>query len=90
MKLSLLIIFIGIYAYAQVTTDAAFGNNGKIATGFGASNNKATTVAVQPDGKIIVGGSSYSAKSKSFSERDSDNFTLIDIIVMEPLTIHLE
>ena len=79
MKLinTLFFTFLGFCSYAQVTTDTTFGNNGKVITGFGASNNKATTVAVQPDGKIIVGGNSYSAKSKSFTEGDSDNFTLI-------------
>lgn len=79
MKLvyTFLIILAGLYSYAQVTTDPSFGNNGKVATGFGASNNKATTVAVLPDGKIIAGGSSYSAKSKNFGQVDSDNFTLI-------------
>lgn len=37
--------------------DSSFGVNGKVVTGFGSSDNKAVAIVIQPDGKMIVGGS---------------------------------
>jgi uncharacterized delta-60 repeat protein len=38
------------------TLDASFGTGGKVMTSFGAANDRATAVALQPDGKIVVAG----------------------------------
>ena len=37
--------------------DTSFSNDGKLMTNFGSSDNKARTIAIQSDGKIIVAGS---------------------------------
>lgn len=58
--------------------DISFGNGGKVTTGFGTNNNsKANAVAVQPDGKIIVGGAAYTANTANTWQKDSDNITLV-------------
>jgi uncharacterized delta-60 repeat protein len=36
--------------------DTSFGSNGKTTTPFGSSHNVASSVAIQPDGKILAGG----------------------------------
>src|SRR5215813_10188081 len=38
------------------TLDATFGTNGKVTTDLGSPYEEATSVAVQPDGKIVVAG----------------------------------
>src|SRR5262245_39163322 len=38
--------------------DAGFGAGGKVTTGFGGRYERATSVALQPDGKIVVAGQS--------------------------------
>ncbi len=43
------------------TLDASFGTNGKVTTDFGASDDGAKAVAVQPDGKILVAGHTLGA-----------------------------
>ena len=57
--------------------DPTFGNNGKTHTGFGASNAQARAVVTQPDGKIIVAGSAYSANPKNLYRTDTNNAVLI-------------
>jgi uncharacterized delta-60 repeat protein len=37
--------------------DTSFGNGGKVTTNFGSNNEDAVSVVIQPDGKILVGGS---------------------------------
>jgi uncharacterized delta-60 repeat protein len=37
--------------------DTTFGVNGKVVTGFGSNDSKANAIVLQPNGKIIVGGS---------------------------------
>ena len=59
------------------TLDATFGNNGKVHTGFGESNSRANAVAVQPDGKIIVGGTAYTANTVNSWEKDTNNLLLV-------------
>ena len=55
---TLFVILIASNSFSQSgNLDITFGNNGKVHTAFGTSNSKANAVAVQPDGKIIVGGS---------------------------------
>ncbi len=58
--------------------DPSFGDSGKVHTGFGNNNtSRARAVAVQPDGKVIVGGSAYTANTVNSWEKDSDNTILI-------------
>ena len=60
-----------------VAFDPTFGNSGKTHTGFGVTNAKAYVVVTQPDGKIIVGGSAYSANPKNLYATDTNNAVLI-------------
>ncbi len=55
-------------AYAQAVTqlDAAFGLNGRIAVELGVKNS-GHAVVVQPDGRIVVGGSSSQGGALNFS-----------------------
>jgi uncharacterized delta-60 repeat protein len=46
--------------------DPNFGKNGRTAVEIGAYGSRANAVAVQPDGKIVVGGSSAGAAGKDF------------------------
>lgn len=67
-----------LHAFSQSgTLDGAFGSNGEVHTGFGTNNSIADALAVQPDGKIIVGGSAYSANTVKSWERDTDNAVLV-------------
>lgn len=45
---------------ANGSLDTTFGNNGWVSTTFVNSNEGATSVAIQPDGKIVVGGNIHS------------------------------
>src|SRR5215469_6195534 len=38
--------------------DLSFGNGGKVITDFSANDDRATCIAIQSDGKIVVGGTS--------------------------------
>jgi uncharacterized delta-60 repeat protein len=80
MKLiyTLFLLITSTIAFSQIVElDATFGNNGKVHTGFGTSQNKASAVAVQPDGKIIVGGSAYSANTNNSWQNDTENSVLV-------------
>lgn len=61
MKNTLLLLFIflsSIKLQAQSgEIDTTFGVNGKVVTGFGPNDNRANAIVLQPDGKLIVGGS---------------------------------
>ena len=50
--------------------DTSFGTGGKITTGIGSINDYCTCVAVQSDGKIIVGGYTHTAA-------DTTNFAMV-------------
>lgn len=77
-KLLLLFLVFTIKVLSQSgTLDTSFGINGKVHTGFGLNNSMANAVAVQPDGKIIVGGSAYSANTVNSWERDANNAVLV-------------
>ncbi|WP_018615322.1 hypothetical protein [Segetibacter koreensis] len=39
--------------------DNTFGNNGKVITDFGGGSSSATSIAIQDDGKLVVGGNVY-------------------------------
>ena len=74
----LLILLKSTFILSQtVAFDTTFGNNGKTHTGFGMSDAKAYVVVAQPDGKIIVGGSAYSANPKNLYATDTNNAVLI-------------
>ncbi len=45
--------------YSNGNLDSSFGNNGKVTTAAGPDNDYARSVALQPDGKIIVVGTTY-------------------------------
>ncbi|MGK4567771.1 hypothetical protein [Flavobacterium sp. 3HN19-14] len=55
-KLLLLTLLFTLNAISQ-ELDPTFGNNGKTVTGFGNNRSSANAAALQPDGKLIVGGS---------------------------------
>jgi uncharacterized delta-60 repeat protein len=78
-KIVLLLLFLkSTFILSQtIDFDSSFGNNGKTHTGFGISDAKANTVVTQPDGKIIVGGSAYSANPKNLYKTDTDVAILI-------------
>ena len=48
--------------------DASFGAGGKVLTDFGSTNDFAWSVAVQPDGKIVVAGDSYIGLSSDYDD----------------------
>jgi len=60
-----------------VAFDPTFGNSGKTHTGFGVTNAKAYVVVTQPDGKIIMGGSAYSANPINLYTTDTNNAVLV-------------
>ncbi len=49
------------------TLDNSFGVGGKVTTDFGAGNDYGWSVAIQPDGKIIVAGESYNGTDVDFT-----------------------
>jgi uncharacterized delta-60 repeat protein len=65
MKKSLLLILISellpaAFLFAQPgTLDIRFGGDGKVSTGFEDFNDQAGAMIVQPDGRIVLAGSSY-------------------------------
>src|SRR5215469_7007501 len=48
------------------TLDASFGTSGKVTTDFGGPNDQAESVAVQPDGKIVVAGAAGQYINRGF------------------------
>src|SRR5207248_1833694 len=57
--------------------DPSFGNGGKVTTLIGGNNCDGSAVAIQADGKIIVGGDSYNGTSYDFTlARYNSNGTL--------------
>ncbi|WP_294819573.1 T9SS type A sorting domain-containing protein [uncultured Flavobacterium sp.] len=75
---TLLIALLSLQGFSQSgTIDLTFGNNGKVTTGFSSANSRANAVAVQPDGKIIMGGFAHTANTVNTWQRDSDNFALV-------------
>lgn len=54
--------FLLIFYNANGTLAPFYGNNGKVISDFG-RNETATSVAVQPDGKVLVGGTAYDTAS---------------------------
>ena len=57
-KLTLVIVFYTLVSFSQSgDLDTSFGVNGKVVTGFGPNDSRANAIVIQPDGKMIVGGS---------------------------------
>lgn len=80
MKLiyTLFLLIASTITFSQIVElDATFGDNGKVHTGFGTNLSKASAVAVQADGKIIVGGSAYTANTNNSWQNDSENSVLV-------------
>ncbi|MCD4789366.1 MAG: T9SS type A sorting domain-containing protein [Bacteroidales bacterium] len=46
--------------------DASFGFDGKMMTDFNGNIDKARSIVIQPDGKIVVGGTAYTANGYDF------------------------
>ena len=68
----LLLVLFGTNVFAQSgNTDLTFGNNGKVTTGFGRSEAYGNAVAVQPDVKIICGGTAYLGNTNTEFAGDS-------------------
>lgn len=55
-KLLVLLLLYAASAFPQAEIDAAFGTSGKVVTAMGTNSNIANAVALQPDGKFLVGG----------------------------------
>ncbi|MCA1625670.1 MAG: FG-GAP-like repeat-containing protein, partial [Acidobacteria bacterium] len=59
------------FALARYNTDGSldnsFGTGGKVTTPFGSDNDNAYAIAVQPDGKIVVAGDSYSTTLSNYT-----------------------
>ncbi len=51
-------------SFAAGNLDRTFGTNGKAVTPIGNASDKGSAVAVQPDGKIVVAGSSFNSGSE--------------------------
>lgn len=49
------------------TLDSSFGSGGKVTTPIGSSDDIARALALQPDGKIVLAGSSYNGTNYDFS-----------------------
>ncbi|MBI1862108.1 MAG: hypothetical protein HYR96_14435 [Deltaproteobacteria bacterium] len=49
------------------TPDKNFGVNGRVTTKFGSGDDKAYALAVQKDGRILVGGSAYNGKDTDYA-----------------------
>ena len=47
--------------------DTSFGTGGKVITPVGNSNDRAYSIAIQPDGKIVAAGYSYSSSNNDFA-----------------------
>ncbi len=47
--------------------DSTFGTNGLVTTAFSAQNNQITSLLVQPDDKIVVGGSNLTGSADQFA-----------------------
>src|SRR5690349_7242475 len=59
------------FGVARYTTDGSldptFGTGGLVATDFAGGADGATAIALQPDGKIVIAGSSWQGASQDFS-----------------------
>lgn len=49
---------------ADGTPDSSFSEDGKVITSIGTADDSAWSMAIQPDGKIVAGGSSYNSTTK--------------------------
>ncbi|HYV91310.1 MAG TPA: T9SS type A sorting domain-containing protein [Chitinophagales bacterium] len=49
------------------TLDNGFSTDGKLTTAIGSGDDKGYSVAIQPDGKIVVAGSSYNGSNNDFA-----------------------
>ena len=64
--LCLVVIISSCYNVSAAILDPLFGNDGRVAVELGVYGDRANAVVVQPDGKIVVGGSSSNASGLDF------------------------
>ena len=87
----LLLLLKSTFVLSQtIDFDPTFGNNGKTHTGFGSSDAKAYVVVTQPDGKIIVGGSAYSANPKNLFNVVSLTFLCTVFLISDAISLQSE
>ena len=60
------VLFANCYNLSAATLDPEFGNDGRVAVELGVYGDRANAVVVQPDGKIIVAGSSSNTSDLDF------------------------
>ena len=60
------LIFSSYYSVSAAILDPGFGNDGRVAVELGVYGDRANAVVVQPDGKIVVAGSSSNASDLDF------------------------
>lgn len=65
-SLCFVVIILTCYDVSAAMLDPEFGNDGRVAVELGIYGDRATAVVVQPDGKIVVAGSSSSASNLNF------------------------
>ena len=57
-----------LFSFSQAgSPDNTFGTNGKVFTSFGTSTDASTAIAVQSDGKIVLGGYSFNGPNFDFA-----------------------
>jgi len=68
------------FALARLTSsgaiDTTFGDQGNVLTSFGSNGGYATSLAIQPDGKIVAGGVSWTHVDQDYN-KSSAVFTLV-------------
>ncbi|MBW1750832.1 MAG: hypothetical protein JRJ37_09085, partial [Deltaproteobacteria bacterium] len=60
------LIFSSYYSVSAAILDPGFGNDGRVAVELGVYGDRANAVVVQPDGKIVVAGSSSNTSDLDF------------------------
>ena len=81
LRVALVLVFIAAFAATALAApgdlDSAFGSGGTVTTSLGVGSDKAVAVAIQLDGKLVVGGYSNNGTSDDFAiARYNTNGTL--------------
>jgi len=63
----LLLLPLGVGAVGSGDLDTSFGGDGIVTTDFGSGFDRAEALALQPDGKIVVAGSSWASGNGNFA-----------------------
>ncbi len=68
VRVILMILIMQIMLWGRAgDLDSTFGNDGKVTTDFGSSNDRAQSVAIQSDGKIVAAGFSDNRNNSDFA-----------------------